>query len=581
VVGELLGWQGGATLVALVALVAALATFERWAENWRRSHALAVGLGFAVVMAAEPFMALAGAGLLGLRWLVELWREPLARRGWAPTAVPGMVLAAMPVLLTGLALAGRYLAISAPGGSGLRAPDFTSTLNLVAWTTRETPALSVLLVLLLAMALAVPSGTRVVSGGVIALFLLMPAVLSGDASYQERVAYLLPIPLALGGGFAWDRFDASVGWQVPPWVRSVDLRSWTAPLVTAVLLATLAFPTRLAAASAYYSTLYPSDVSLLRSLTGVPGTIVTSWQGNHYWYGLVNSWYVEGLSNRPAIGPTDPALSTRAAERADSAAAWQLFSGEQGMENGALQVAFGPAGWRADPAIAARLFGYYIPLVFISDASNDYGPAMVPAAPAGPLQWSVVGGDASGEKLAGQRPVLRTTASLTGGTVRVDWFRPSGGPDAAWTIWLWPAYGLPWRSVTGGGKSIAVAPDGTEASRDVQAWDRLDPRVRVSVGGGARLQYVPRDPRYGLQAIRITVPAGSDLNLDVSVTGTSAAGTTQDYSERSVIAGEGITAAVVWRNTGWLDRFTTSGCYAPGAANDRVATFTVTPACRS
>ena len=578
-VGELLGWQGGTTLIALIAIIVALVAFERWAAARRWSDALSVGLGLALAVAAEPFMALAGAGLLGLRWLVEMRRTPATRRGCGATALPGMALAGVPVFLTSVALLDRYFAISAPVGSVLRLPDFSSTIDLVAWATRETPALLVVFVLVLGAALTTPGSMRVVAGAVAAVFVLLPACLSGDASYQERVAYLLPIPFALGAGMLWDRLDRRAEWPAPPRTRSVDLGSLAAPLVAAVVLVTMAFPTRLSTAAAYYSTLQPPDVRLLASLAGTRGTVATSWQGNHYWYGLVNSWYVEGLSNRPAIGPTDPALSTRAIERTDAADAWQLFSGEQGMENGALQVAFGPAGWRADPAIAARLFGYYIPIVYVSNSANEYGSiAPSPGSPAS-LRWSVAGDEATGEMLDNAARILRTSATLSGDTVSLSWFRQPGSPQTAWTLWMWPAYGVPWRTVTGSGQSIEISPDGTAAYRDAQAWDALDPRLRVSVSGDARLQYEANEPGPQVQAIRISVPAGSDLHLDVSVSGAAPSAGVQSYQGPSLIAEDRITTVAVWRDTGWVDRFTLSPCFSPGVADDNIATFSVTATC--
>lgn len=576
-VAELLGWQGGATLLGLVAVVAALAALDHWARNRRPAAAVLVGVCFAIAVSAHPFMAIAGASLLGLRWLVELRRGPLRWSGWGPTSIKGLVAAALVPLATATWLLPRYLAIQAPAGSNIRPPDFATTLELLAWVTRETPALAVVLILAMTAALMGPITGRVIGAGVIALFVGFTAFLSGDQSYQSRVAYLLPILLAIGGAVVW-RSLAERQVSLPMSRRVRDrMASASAPLVAVILIATIGFPVRLSAAAPFYAPLEDTDVALITSLSDGHGKVATSWQRNQYWGGLSTSWLVEGLANRAAIGAADPALSTRPSQIEQAAAAWQLYSGAAGIENGALQLAVGPSAWRADPAIAARIQGYYVPLIYISDQANEYGAAR--EAEWAPAAWTVSDGDVTGQRASIDGTLVRMSATLDGNRVDLAWARESTARRDSWTIWIWPAYGLPWRDVQATGTEVSFAPIGDYVTRDIDGWDRADPRVTVTVDGAARVRYEASEPRYGGQALAISVPPGADLEIAVTVTGTAQSGPISEYDERSIIAAHGIGSALIWRDTGWVDRFASSRCWQAGFANEQIGTFDVTAEC--
>jgi hypothetical protein len=101
----------------------------------------------------------------------------------------------------------------------------------------------------------------------------------------------------------------------------------------------------------------------------------------------------------------------------------------------------------------------------------------------------------------------------------------------------------------------------------------------VTVGGEARLRYEASEPRFRVQALAITVPAGADLELAVTVTGTSPPGSISKYDERSIIAEQRIGSALVWRDTGWVDRFGSSRCWLESRANEKIVIFDVVPRC--
>jgi hypothetical protein len=574
---ELLAWQGGATLLALVATTSALTAYIRWENRQRLRDAAVVGACMIAAEASHPFMAAMGACVLGVMWLTTVLRlRRVSVSGRGPTGLPGIILAAFgPIVAMGV-LAPSYLSIDAPSGSFLRIPDLTTPMNVLVWITRESPALTVLTAAFGLVALAHRGPVRPAAAATLLTFVCLPALLAGDASYQTRVVYLLPPIVGVGAAFFWDSIEAV-------WIRASSESRFrryprlVAAVAAAFWIAALSFPLRLVVAVPYYSTLGSADYQLVETLAGSPGTVAAGWMGNQYWDGMLNAWYIEGITNRPSIGPTDPALTTRQSERDSSARAWQLFSGASGMENGSLQLSFGPPAWRADPAIAARINGSYLPLVFVSDTSNDYGSG---GSTAPPIDWTVTGASAIAARRDGSgRSLFTVEASLADHTATLVWHRSSTGSTSSWTIWVWPAYGLPWRGVVATPTTVDVGPHSYEAYRDPVAFDTTNPRVRFTVSGGATMTYYDADPRYGVQAIAIHVPAGDGLDLAVDVSGTQAAGTVADFSQEQLLKGDNVRTVVVWRNSGWVDRFSSSQCFTRQESDESVVVFKVQPDC--
>ena len=574
-IGEIMGWQGFATTVGLVGTVVALVFLEQWLRHGRRRDAALTGVAYAYVIASHPFMVAVASGLIGLRWLAALYRaRRISVHGTSALSLTGILPAVAAPALAVLLLYNRYAAIEAPSGSAPRWPVFAATLAQFDWITRESMALAALVLLLTVAALLAPLAIRSVAFGVTFVFVLLPACLSGDPSYQSRVVYLVPIVLTLGGAWLWLGIEERVRIRLPHQAIARAVQA-AAPPIAAVMVVSLGFAIRLPAAASYYPELRPADLRLLSSLAAGHGTIVTSWTGNRYWDGMEKSWYAEALTNRASIGPADPAMSTRSVELIDSAAAWQFFSGQQGVQNGALQVSFGPQSWRADPAVAVA--GYYIPLVYINDGVNEYGSFSASTAP---MVWTVgANGVATGRRMAGMTPVATASAVLRGNRVELQWTRGAAAAGS-WTIWIWPQYGLPWSHVQATAQTAVITPDGGAALHSPGPWIAADPEVTISVSGMASLRYVASDPRYHLQAIAITVPAGTGLAATISVSGADRPGSLQRYDERSIITSEHITNVVVWRDTGWVSRFASSACFAVGSSDAQIQIFDVAPACQ-
>lgn len=576
-VAEVLGWQGGATLLGLVGITAAFAAFLRWAKSSSWFDALVVGICLAVALASHPFMGGVGAAMIAGLWGWHLVRKRhLSIRGTGPNGLLGMGVAASAPAIAMLFLRENYLAIQAPTGVSLRVPDPMATLAVIEWVARESPALVVVTIGLVIIAVIRPGNARPIAQMTTLVFIALPAILAGDPSYQTRVAYLLPPAIALGGAAAWEAAEAALAGATKSSNRARIPAVFVA-LAVGVAVALLGFPQRLLVAVPYYSSLGADDYALIQSLASGRGTVAAGWMGNRYWDGLLNGWYVEGITNRPAIGPTDPALTTRESERVSSAQAWQLFSGASGIENGSLQVSLGPPSWRADPAIAGRINRSYLPLVFVADNANDYGSA---ARDAPPLTWTNVGGSALGIRADSAGATLfRVSAQLDGDQVRVEWSRGAAGSADPWTIWIWPAYGLGWRQVQVDPTSIEVGPYGNEAYRDHAAYDGINPRIHLAVSADATIEYYAAEPQYQVQAIAVHVSPGDDLELTVDVSGAGSSGATTSYDQGSLLASTDVRTVVVWRDSGWMDRFSPSPCFAEERSGANIVVYRVDPRC--
>ena len=161
----------------------------------------------------------------------------------------------------------------------------------------------------------------------------------------------------------------------------------------------------------------------------------------------------------------------------------------------------------------------------------------------------------------------------------MTWTRDTAGGRAPWTIWVWPSYGLPWTDVHVEGTSASVRPRGIDAYRNPAAFEAADPAIRLDVSGGATIEYVPVEPRYNVQAMAIHVPAGASLGLTMNVSGADPGGTITTLDERDLIARNGVGAALVWRDSGWADRFSSSPCFRAGRSDADMVAFDVTPEC--
>lgn len=569
VVAEALGWSGGATILATAAGAAALAAHETWIARPSLARAMATGLLLGVAALSHPFVPLVTLVLLGARWLSLLaGRRRITLLGRDPLSVSGLAAAAAPLVVAGAILASRAGQIGAPPGTGLRVPDPAASLAVFAWATRESELLALLVIAALGGALSGPAGARVIGGGVALGLVLVPAVLEADPSYQTRIAYFLPLLVAPGIARLYHAVDQRL--RCPSW-PSVSGRVAVALLPVALVAAstTLGFTERMAASARFYQRIEAADLPVFERLRESPGGLVaTSWPGNAYGDGLPVSWLVEGLADRAAAGPVDPVLTTRPEQAGRSAEIQRLFAGATVLENGGLQVAFGPDRARADPAVLSNFAGFFQPLLYVNSVVNGY-----PADP--PVRWvhavAPDGATSRGYDRSG-RVVIGMHTTLRGDAVRL--VLDTGPTSGSGSLWVWPAYGIDWTEISPSGSTIAFT------ARPVgggSASTRASTRVEVTVER-ARVRYHARETRFDVEALEI-VPDGASFEVRVRVPG-GASAPNRVYDERTILRGQDVRQVLVWRSSGWLERFDNSGCYRRSADSPGLVLYDVVAACR-
>lgn len=569
VIAEALGWSGGATILATASVAAALACLERWICRPHRTMALATGAFLGLALASHLFVPVVGAALVGVRWLAELARQrTITLRGAGPLALEGMAIAAIPVVIGGTLVVARLADVAAPSGTSLGMPDPSATSSVLSWATRESPVLLLVVLGALASMLVARSGARWIGLGCAAVVLVLPAVMHADPSYQTRVAYFLPLVVGLGTGLIIAALDARL--SRPAW-PSLPGRL-TVLMLPAILIwtsASLGFDERLVAAARFYQRIDASDLSVMQRLRETPGgTVATSWPGNAYGDGLPVSWLVEGLARRKAAGPVDPVLSTDPGQIAAGAAMQRLFAGRTTMENGAIQLAYGPDDSRADPAVAANVAGFYHPILYL----NSRVDAMAGGPPDSWTHIVTSSGVASRGVDAAGKTVIDGSSSLRGDTANVTQRSVAGaGPR---TVWIWPAYGVDWQMVSNRGGTIGFQAvpvaggfSGTAAATAVE----------IAVDGGEAI-YHEREARYGLEAIEVRIMA-EPLALHVRFPGLTGGEPRFDHEEAILVA-EDVRQVLVWRDTGWLDRFERSTCFERASSSPNLVLYDVVPSCR-
>jgi hypothetical protein len=225
----------------------------------------------------------------------------------------------------------------------------------------------------------------------------------------------------------------------------------------------------------------------------------------------------------------------------------RLFAGTEGIENGALQITSGPPGVRADPAVQVFSDGFYFPLLFGNSLVNGY-----PAAFAEGSDRQVVGGaihwtyrDSRGW------PAIHQVARLEGKGVTLEYELAPGADKGSWSLWFWPAYGVHWRDV----RSTA----GEVRGRQGLPREEIGFRIRVDEGD---VIYHRIEERFGVEAIEIRVEDATSVAIAVEVESRAQEKRTGGFDEEAILDRYGIADVIVWKDTGWRDRFDRSDCYA-------------------
>ena len=543
---ELLGWGGGATLLAAAGSVLSLAWLETWIRG-RRTDALLVGGALGATALGHPFVFGVSLVCVGTRWLALVFERRRFGTGRDPLGLRGLGSVALPLAPAIVLVAPYYLSVEGGGSFSLRPPHPDGLADLLSWAYGTDPYPWLLIAVALAgIILFGERGLVITAGCICALAVVIATSVRVDQSYVTRIAYLIPVPTACGIAVGSKRLALLAKSRVRSPLRGRALLAGGA-IVALSAVALVSYTPRLERAGTFYRFLEPADLEALRRLRGSHGVVATSWHGPEYGTGVSTSWFVEGLAHRPAFGPTAPWLSTVPEQRAVGQEMQRLFAGTEGIENGAIQVSSGPPGVRADPAVQVSSGGFSFPVLFGDSLVNGY-----PVAFAGDSDRAVVGDaihwtfrDARGS------PVLYQVARLDGRTVFLSYTLALGVPEGTWSLWFWPAYGVHWKDVHVRSSEVSAR----------QGLPEEDVSFRIGVERGD-VVYHALEERFGIESIEVRVEHATSVGVAISVGSGAKVGYVRSFDEEQILERYGISDVVVWKDTGWRDRFDRSDCYS-------------------
>ncbi|MGQ0797181.1 MAG: hypothetical protein ACT4OI_04845 [Methanobacteriota archaeon] len=566
-IGELTGWSGGATLIALDMIAFSLGAMERWVREGKRQGFL-VGLFTGLTVLAHPFMATGLLAVLGLRWVAHGVRRRRFRLDWSPLGARGVASFFGTTGAVSLAAAGYYTRLR--GATPWIAPDLVRPFTILLWGVRD----NALLLFFVVLGLGLPYFANrrslvVVTGAVFGFSLLVPFLAGWDISYNLRVVYLLPIMIGAGVGLL-----AHLGWEELAAHRR-DPRAEAAIVGALLLAATLGaaagfgYGAAIRISAPYYQRVHAADLAAFDYLEAGTGTVATSWSDGFYDEGKVNGWFVEGLSNRRAIGSGAPWTWTLSDVGESELDLQRFFAGSVGIENGALQVAASPTGRLADPAIQANVDGFYYPLVYVNGPANAYPVSVLEGA----TPTRLADGFEFRHAATNGTETIIEEVRLDGSRVTIS-FRLEGGAVASgdWDVWVWPAYYQPWSDVSTGVDEVSASTRYRPAS------------VRLTVSpldADGEVGYEEVHPVWGVQAIEVRRLGAPSIAFEVSATGVEAPSDVAIFDERGIAIRHDLTTVLVWRNTGWTFRFEADACYTRAFETPYLVVYEIALACRS
>lgn len=559
---ELMGWQGGATLLGVAAVALSVAAMEAWVCGNRWGGAL-TGAALGLAALAHPFLLAVAVWCVALRWVVHVVGHRRVSLGWGPLGLGGVV-AALAIFSVFLAAAlPVYRRLQGGGGFALQVPRLDAVTSMLGWATGSKLAVALLAVAVVAaFGFRSPGPLSVIAGiGILTVF--MGGALSASSEYTSRIAYVLPVAVAAG-------LAAAIHLAGGP-IHAVLSRLIRPRTVTVVVLVVLVgglalggYGPRVERAASYYQWLQPEDVKILERLARRTGTVATSWRGNDYGTGVSTSWYVEGIARRAAFGPTSPTQSMIPEQVRTGADMQQLFAGAEGLQNGALQIATGPPGTHADPAIAVRSGGMYRPLLFVDALVNQHPVALSQTARriVGKHRAVIIHSRKGDE-------VLRQELRLQGRRLEMSYALADASERGDWDLYLWPAYGFPWTEAANFGID-------TVAAEVELPHETVDLTITSQ---GAEVSPVARDSRYGVPALRVQARDVDKLTVAVEVTASSRPGAVESFDQRAIIDRHDITDVLVLKDTGWRTRFDQDNCYRPGEETASLLVYRVARHC--
>lgn len=564
VVAEAIGWGGAPSMLGNAAALGALAATDAWcrAPAGRREKPVGwlVGLLLGVTMAAHPFSFVVGVFLCGGRVLAEVVRRrTVAVGGWGPTSIVGwltVLTATAPFVLVSETY---YTRVRQPGSTTIGWPELRPLTSLVSWSTRE----GLVFLLLTIAGFAVPVVTRVWSLRVVSSLLVvvvvgLPVVVHGDADYQSRALYFAPALVALVVALGFRPATDLVARLLSRSRRASEL---TLAVVTVAFVVLFGFDQRLATAVSYYERIDRADLSLLEDLGAGDGVVAASHAGHEYAVGM--HWLVNGVARRPALSPSAPWYSTSPSEIRDGRAMQQLFSGQVGVEDGAVQVAAWGAGSTYGLTISVRVDDFYFPIAHLDPNRTELPVAVRDAS-------ATVTADTVTLTLSdpGVVGAVTITATLRDGVAALE-AHMTDGSVGDWHLVFTPPRGLPWRPLRRSAHVVEL----DQAVRGRSLTTLLRTRPSGATGAPVVRAYGEGLP-VDVDARRTTAVAfGFDVRGDVA-----AHDAVTSFDERALLERYGISQVVVWLDSGTRERFARP-CFQVAGESDRLVVLDVGPDC--
>ena len=241
----------------------------------------------------------------------------------------------------------------------------------------------------------------------------------------------------------------------------------------------------------------------------------------------------------------------------------QLFAGQVGVQNEALQIAAWGAGPDYGIQVSRDVDGFQLPIIAL-DASRITFPIRVEHAAA------TLSGDRVVLTLTGSdpEPAVKVVASLDGNAARVEFRAVGDVPADDWHIVVNAARGNPWVPLELGRADVELHQSlGQQAVRSV---------LSVTAEGSESTSLIRS---YGPDApLDLDAQGSSAVVMHVEASDTSPMHRISTFDERKILRDRQIRQVVVWLNSGLRARFGGS-CYARIAEGSTLMVFTVKSAC--
>jgi hypothetical protein len=557
IVAELIGWGGGATLLGIVMLVFTLAAMETWIERGgKRGFLVGVCLGVTALTHAFPFGVAAVA--IAVRALVLLVERRRLGSGWDPLGLKGMASVAVLAVPAFAFASTLYFGPSVALGT----PRVTAAWEFLRWAFDDRLSLWLLAIAAtVGIQLSRHRGMIVIATSLAAIVIAFPAVVRADPTYTNRIAYLVPIVLALGVGSLSD-----VGLRFLGRTRVGRPAALATVAVALATIALTAYLPRLERSVRYYNVwITRPDLPVFESLRDQEGSVATSWRMNDFSDGVLLSWYVEGLAKRPAFGPGDAFIASIPEQFEGGLDMQRVFAGMRGLENDVLQVAAAPLGSIADASVQVRSAGFNYPFLSVRSLAGSY-----------PIQPESVTSRVDGDSLVWTfrdgrgRVVMERIASLDGHTLVLRYVLEDEHTVGDWAIEIEPISTIG-SYVEPLGGAVSVESSGRQSlGGTISLRGEVLPFAVGAVGAEVKLRM-----DGPVQVLLVEAEHRSSVEIRVRVDAAAGAGEATSFEQMSLLDEHDISNVMVLRNTRWMPRFDLDPCYVRANESPRIVVYEV------